>query len=466
MKKRDIFYSRFFHVFEKNGVIALYNSLKMKPVFMSKEVVLLIEDLVRGDGGCLKKSNLASSESVAHIIQHLKEAKILLEDLDADDRAISYFRERFTGRPYVSIAYFILTEACNFRCNYCFVLNRFEEKQEKSFMDCSTAEKGLNLFCGLIKENMELWDNEKTIILYGGEPLLNKKTLVFLLERIGEKKTLGELPEKTSISMVTNGSLIDEDISKIMFEYGVNVAVSIDGGSFSTNSERKYLDGRPVFEDAVRGFKLLKKDNVDVGLSCTLNEKSLEDFEDTVNFLVNELGTDSLGFNMMIESKNFSIPSSYSSKVTEAMIAAFKIFRERNIFEDRMMRKVEAFAKNRVYPFDCGASGGNQIVIAPKGEIGICHGYLGTKKYFFSSLDENDQSNLTKHKDMKEWSLRSPLNIKECEACPALGICGGGCPLSADYQTGSIWGLEDRFCTHAKKVLEWLVWDLYERSSK
>jgi len=130
------------------------------------------------------------------------------------------------------------------------------------------------------------------------------------------------------------------------------------------------------------------------------------------------------------------------------------------------MRKVEAFVKNRVYPFDCGASGGNQIVIAPKGEIGVCHGYIGSKKYFFSSLQAKDLTDLTKDKDLKEWSLRSPLNMKECEGCFALGICGGGCPLSAEYETGSIWGLDKRFCIHAKVILEWLIWDLYDKSAK
>ena len=45
----------------------------------------------------------------------------------------------------------------------------------------------------------------------------------------------------------------------------------------------------------------------------------------------------------------------------------------------------------------------------------------------------------------------------------ALGICGGGCPFQAEITTGSIWGLDERFCVHAKMTLEWLIWDLYSQ---
>ncbi len=62
-----------------------------------------------------------------------------------------------------------------------------------------------------------------------------------------------------------------------------------------------------------------------------------------------------------------------------------------------------------------------------------------------------------------EWSRRSPLAMAACQDCVALGICGGGCPLNADNEEGSIWGLDKRFCVHCKMTLEWLVWDLYEK---
>jgi uncharacterized protein len=65
-----------------------------------------------------------------------------------------------------------------------------------------------------------------------------------------------------------------------------------------------------------------------------------------------------------------------------------------------------------------------------------------------------------------EWNKRTPLNIPECQGCYALGICGGGCPFNARKQYGTIWDIEERFCIHAKKTLEWLVWDFFDNNIK
>ncbi|PJC01953.1 MAG: hypothetical protein CO073_01980 [Candidatus Komeilibacteria bacterium CG_4_9_14_0_8_um_filter_36_9] len=93
---------------------------------------------------------------------------------------------------------------------------------------------------------------------------------------------------------------------------------------------------------------------------------------------------------------------------------------------------------------------------------GNCHGYLGSRKHFVTTVDDmlfNPQNDPV----FMEWSYRSPLNMDICRNCPALGICGGGCPLNADFEEGSIWSLDKRFCVHCKMTLEWLIWDLYKQ---
>ena len=60
-----------------------------------------------------------------------------------------------------------------------------------------------------------------------------------------------------------------------------------------------------------------------------------------------------------------------------------------------------------------------------------------------------------------EWNKRTPLNMPECYECPALGICGGGCPMNAEKNYGSIWHVDKRYCQHSIQTLEWLIRDLY-----
>lgn len=61
-----------------------------------------------------------------------------------------------------------------------------------------------------------------------------------------------------------------------------------------------------------------------------------------------------------------------------------------------------------------------------------------------------------------EWNLRTPLRMSQCLNCMALGVCGGGCALNAKANGGSIWDLNERFCIHSKKTLEFLIWDLFD----
>ena len=126
------------------------------------------------------------------------------------------------------------------------------------------------------------------------------------------------------------------------------------------------------------------------------------------------------------------------------------------------MRKLKAFTKAQVYFSDCAATAGGQIVVAPNGQVGICHGCLYNKQYFVSDI--NDESfDATKDPNFIEWSQLTPVNHEECLDCPALGICGGGCPVNAMHLKpgNTIHSIDERFCAHSIKTLEFFIQDLY-----
>jgi uncharacterized protein len=85
------------------------------------------------------------------------------------------------------------------------------------------------------------------------------------------------------------------------------------------------------------------------------------------------------------------------------------------------------------------------------------------KNFFFDgvSTDFSFHNNPT----IQEWGARSPFNMPQCHDCPAVAVCGGGCAYGAKLRNGSIWSVDDRFCTHVLTTLEWMVWDLYESNS-
>ena len=461
MEDTTLFLSRFAHFFVGQPLIACYHSLRMMPIFIPTELLSTIKNF-RG-GACLEDlpTDPKERDDFLAMIEILKDARVLIQNPIEDDQAIEYFLG-LLGKPYPHLVYFLLTEKCNFHCSYCFIKKQAALGYKESHMTQETALRGLDFFCRMIQKDPEQFEMEKTIVFYGGEPLMNWPVFEILLAKIRSYTKTGRLPEKTTLNLVTNGTLLTNRIARILKDNNVQVSISIDGDELATNSCRAYASGKPVYQDVRRGFKICKDLGMDIGASCTLSEASISDFDTTIRILLDECMATNLGLNLMITGDQ-KMTEGYNEKAARFIIKAFQVFRERGVYEDRIMRKVNAFIKRKVWPFDCGATGGNQIVIASNGDVGVCHGFTAKRKYFPTNIS-NDTFDISEDATYREWSMRSPLNMPQCKDCPALGICGGGCPFQAEIEKGSIWDLDERFCAHAKLTLEWLIWDLLKQT--
>ena len=459
----ELYFSKFAHRFEKDGVNAYFHALRLKPIYLSTEIAELVERLRICSDTKEFVSSISTSpnkDQVIAAINALIDNKVITKNNSTDSNVISRFQSKIPP-PYVQIAYFVLTENCNFGCSYCFVKRDEKDHAGAKIMSLETAQEGLDFFCTQIAKDETRFSEEKNIIFYGGEPLLNKRTLKFILEKVAEYKITGKLPELTRLSIITNGSLLDQENIDLLRQYGVSIGVSLDGDECATNACRSYVNGKPVYKDVLRGIDRCKQSDVPFSLSVTLTEQSVKEFDKTMLEL-QAIGCKALGFNILLTDENFKVAEGYNEAAADCIIKGFETFRKSGVYEDRMMRKVKAFAESRVYYFDCGASGGSQIVIAPDGEVGICHGLLGSRECFPTTV--TDQTfDPPSEEIFREWGRRTPINMPECQDCMALGICGGGCPLNAMKNTGSIWGMDERFCIHSKKTMNWLIWDLFEK---
>ncbi len=457
-------FSRFAHSFSKDGIRAYFNSLRLKPVFVPNEID---EFLLPYIDALNKQKSLNQIEidvpiaEIKNTVDQLIKNKIVISDPLFDEAVITHFKGTL-GKPYIKTAFLLLTNRCNFNCSYCFVeKDIIANKQTLINMSIETALKTLDFFTEMIRRDQDQFEEEKSIILYGGEPLLNKETAIFIIEEVQRRKEKGTLPAKLNINLITNGSLVTPALVALFKKHGVKMSLSVDGNEESTNACRCFTNGKPVYQEISRAAALCRDADLPFGLSVTLSEESLDNEEATMN-VVNELGAVSLGLNPLLNADlPIELKPDYGVRTADFLIRAYKKFRAEGISEDRMMRKALAFAHSSIYPFDCEAAGGNQIVVSPEGEVGLCHGFIGDKKYFVTTVD-NLEFKPEEDPVYLEWAKRSPISIDGCQDCPALGICGGGCALVGYRNEGSIWNVDSNFCLHAQKTLEWMVWDLYD----
>lgn len=365
----------------------------------------------------------------------------------------------------IGILYLLLNDACNINCKYCFIENNMPSNYKYNKMSSDTAKRGIDLFVRSFQTSHHV--TEPQIIIYGGEPFTNLKVLGEVLEYISELQKTNCLPDETMITINTNGTLVNNKIISILKKLeNINIAISLDGPKEIHDYSRPYFDGSGTYDDIMRGYDLLLKNNISAGFSCTITKKNVEHLEDIAKWFVKELKAKSLGFNILIESEGIEDirgnAFEYSKRVAEKVIECFKYFREHGIYEDRIMRKINSFVDGYIYYYDCGGCG-QQIVITPDNMVGVCQGYCSSKKYF---VEFDNNFDPLQHPIWEKWRYRSPLFMTQCRNCIALSICGGGCPYSSEKRNGDIYELDDIFCVHAKYTVEFLIKDLLKQYYK
>ena len=456
-------FAYFMELSEAEGVTAIYHSLSQAVVYVSTEFAQALETFgVHTARDFVKEHFQGETEEAYNFLGHLWKLRVLIEE-DEDEMVEIGILQGVLERPQIMILYLILTDICNIGCRYCFFEGGIPEGHDFSMMSWETAKRGIDLFAETLdRDNLQETDRP-TIILYGGEALLNWKVAKQILEYISQLKAEDVLPSNTGITLNTNGILITEEIARTLAHYNVSVAISVDGPKEVHDKMRVDHQGRGTFDRVMRGFELAKSAGCNVSACCTIDEHNLDILPEVTHWIIDELGVQGFGFNTLLEcnARRIPRPVPYSRAVAESLVECFQIAREQGVHEDRFMRKVNAFANGDFYFSDCGGCG-MQVVISPDGYAGTCHAYCGTKEYF---LPLEELENPLTHPYWQEWRRRSPINMSECYDCVALANCGGGCPHNAAVATGDIWNLDTSFCPHAKRAVEFLVEDLFRQRS-
>ena len=279
---------------------------------------------------------------------------------------------------------------------------------------------------------------------------------------------IGNLPDNLDRILITNGTLITPALAEKFVVHNVFPYISIDGPPELHNAQRPYRDKRyqkDSYADAVRGLQLTRSVGIEPGISITVTEEMIPNLPQILEWLIINLGVKSVGFNMLeaIPGRSY-FSNEYGRRFADALLRCQTICEKYKVYEERAMRKIKQFAKQEIYLFDCAACG-EQITVAPDGQVGVCQGFVGTREFFSGNvLDREYDPRIDPI--FQEWSTISPINNPDCFYCPGLGICGGGCPRNPYIEGRGIHGVDKRFCEHVLKIHKWIVFQLYDKLYK
>ena len=147
----------------------------------------------------------------------------------------------------------------------------------------------------------------------------------------------------------------------------------------------------------------------------------------------------------------------YYKNVSKFLFKAYDYLNKYDIKEDRLLRKMQSFF-NRDFKYnDCGAIGGQQLTIKPNGDITICHACWNSCNDICGNINQNSFEDVFNTEIYKKWKNNLTINKSKCLKCPAISICGGGCPIQSKILFDNEKGIDKAFCIHTKFTLKELL---------
>jgi len=192
---------------------------------------------------------------------------------------------------------------CNLSCRYCYA-------DEGSYGNESTRKNmSLETLQNTIKNILDIFPNGiKYIQFFGGEPLINKSFMlncIPIINGIYESKKL-TLPLYT---IVTNGTLINDEYIELFNNYFESVTISLDGERNINDHNRIYSDSEEsVFDNVTESIKAMKERSFYLGTEGTITRLHIQNFKENNQIksyeTLSTLDLDYIHIAPMIDSKN------------------------------------------------------------------------------------------------------------------------------------------------------------------
>lgn len=176
----------------------------------------------------------------------------------------------FLSAP-MSVDVFV-TSRCNLRCAHCFASSSEGNASELAYEDLESIFNQL--------ESMGIFE----VRVNGGEPLLHHeidKILAFLRKKRFRKVIL------------TNGTLLDGRIVKLLKESGTIPTISLDDSIVKSHDSFRGVEG--AFDKTIKAMRLLRDCGVEYGINCCINRTNMVRYEEIIT-LAEKCGASRIAF--------------------------------------------------------------------------------------------------------------------------------------------------------------------------
>jgi uncharacterized protein len=310
-----------------------------------------------------------------------------------------------------------LSTFCNLSCTYCTARDL-----EKMVMDVECGKSVVDMFI-----SMSIGAKELEFIFTGGEPLLEFNTLRHLTTYADSNtRQLGMIPK---FVLKTNGTILNEEITKFLKSFIFKVVISLDGLPENHNEFRKTISGEPTHGIITNNFEDLLCNGVDCVASLTVHPNQAKNIITNVKYLYN------IGF------RNIDVGPVYgTSEWSKCQILEFADSLKCCAALIRDINKNEHFEigpinKNSEHVGDvlsdiwgCKA-GETNLAFLPNGQISGCSALAMLIPEYPNLVIGDIHSGINENslQELFSYSQAKIENRNACVNCDTSSNCSGGC---------------------------------------
>lgn len=352
----------------------------------------------------------------------------------------------------------MVTYNCNFRCPYCFE-NRKKKDGTKKIVFTKEGVDAAYYAIKCIQPKGTLIN--KTMTLYGGEPLLaeNYNIVSYIVEE-GKKRGY-------KFVATTNGYEVDSYADLLAKDKICKLQITIDGMKEEHNKRRVHYEHKNTFDKIISNIQLALDKGIKVVVRMNVGQSNESQFGQVKQFFLEKgfyaykkfdfyssMITDNIYINDF-DKKNLQLmsPEIFSKKITDN-IDLFQL--DDNTLYHNIVNAIQNKKPLHFRSTTCAAQT-NGYVLDPIGQIYPCWEVVGISKHLEGHYT---RQGITWNKPiLSQWKEIDISQRKECYHCKYALLCGGGCPYH--YLEGN-----NINCTIFKRVFHAIARKAYLMSNK
>lgn len=407
----------------KTDLVMVYNTLFGNPKVLNPEGLRFlnlfkkglnvneIKKLVDGDASSFIKE---FSEIYFLVSPEFNERKFI------EERKHIYLLEVKNKKTIEHISLSI-SNICNFGCRHCMFFQRDNKifVDQGKIMNWETAKRCVDIYLGLMKD---IGITKGRIHFGNAEPLINWQVIKQTLEYC---RSFSKYEFEYAIN--TNLYLLEEEMAKILRDFKVQIAASLDGLEKANDLIRITKSGQGTFRTIVDKMNLLEKINYPLdGISITVTEKNFPFIDTDIIDFTWQRGMKSIAFDYDL----INITDVSCEEKVRKIIRLKSYADKLNIYFDGTwgtpFRRLISKSLIRDFYSFCSAVEGRGLTFNPDGSIKACD-------YSKSKIGEINRLNEIFGKNSQLLKLverRFPGNNNLCKNCMIENFCGGQCHIT------------------------------------